>query len=144
MQNNKGKTKVLVIIIIVTLAFIWGNSLMTGEISSNISEWFRELLNKLFHFAKSSKEVGSGHVIRKIMHFTEFMILGLEITSLKKYKKKLTCTGIILSGILAAMIDETIQLFVPGRAGMLQDVWLDVSGYITGFVIMTFLRKARS
>lgn len=40
------------------------------------------------------------------------------------------------AGLLTAVIDETIQLNVPGRAGMITDVWLDFSGVLTGAVLM--------
>ena len=31
-------------------------------------------------------------------------------------------------------LDETIQLFVDGRAGQISDVWLDVSGAVCGIL----------
>ena len=36
---------------------------------------------------------------------------------------------------LAALCDETIQLFVPGRSGSIADVWLDTAGYLTGALL---------
>ena len=39
------------------------------------------------------------------------------------------------SGTLAALCDETIQLFVPGRSGQIADVWLDTAGYLTGALL---------
>ncbi len=39
------------------------------------------------------------------------------------------------SGTLAALCDETIQLFVPGRSGQIADVWLDTAGYLTGTLL---------
>ncbi len=144
LDKNSGKIKAILVIIIITLAFIWGNSLMTGEVSSSISEWFREVLNKLFHFAKSSKEVGSGHLLRKLMHFTEFMILGIELTIFKKNSKKYGRSPVILAGLLIALVDETIQLFIPGRAGMIKDVWIAFLGFMTGFILVTVVRKLRA
>ena len=40
------------------------------------------------------------------------------------------------AGLLTAVIDETIQLFVEGRAGMIADVWIDFGGVVTGTLIM--------
>ncbi|HBE10387.1 MAG TPA: VanZ family protein, partial [Lachnospiraceae bacterium] len=39
---------------------------------------------------------------------------------------------------------ETIQLFIPGRAGMIKDVWIDFSGFMTGFILVTVVRKLRA
>lgn len=39
------------------------------------------------------------------------------------------------SGTLAALCDETIQLFVPGRSGQIADVWLDTAGCLTGALL---------
>ena len=41
----------------------------------------------------------------------------------------------LLPGTLAALCDETIQLFVPGRSGQITDVWLDTVGYLTGALL---------
>ena len=38
-------------------------------------------------------------------------------------------------------IDETIQLFVPGRAGMITDVMIDCCGAATGVVLRYLLRS---
>ena len=46
--------------------------------------------------------------------------------------------GLFESG-LAALCDETIQLFVPGRSGQITDVWLDTAGYLTGALLTLLL-----
>ena len=45
----------------------------------------------------------------------------------------------LLPGTLAALCDETIQLFVPGRSGQITDVWLDTAGYLTGALLTLLL-----
>ena len=40
---------------------------------------------------------------------------------------------------LAALCDETIQLFVPGRSGQITDVWLDTAGYLAGALLTLLL-----
>ena len=37
----------------------------------------------------------------------------------------------MLGGLLTALTDETIQLFVPGRSGQVTDIWIDFSGVMT-------------
>ena len=44
-------------------------------------------------------------------------------------------TAALLPGTFAALCDETIQLFVPGRSGQIADVWLDTAGYLTGALL---------
>jgi len=39
-------------------------------------------------------------------------------------------------GLAVACIDETIQIFTPGRASSLIDVWIDTSGFALGFVVI--------
>ena len=43
--------------------------------------------------------------------------------------------------LLIPSIDETIQLFVPGRAGMITDVMIDCCGAATGVVLRYLLRS---
>lgn len=142
--KRKNRKRLIIILIIITLTFIWGNSMIPGDLSSDMTDWLKGLLSKILPIFKGEKEASGGHILRKCMHFTEYMILGLEMTSLKYHSRKLDNHGVLLMGILAAMIDETIQLFVAGRAGMLQDVWLDTAGFVTGFVIVTFVHKIRA
>ena len=40
----------------------------------------------------------------------------------------------MLGGLLTALTDETIQLFVPGRSGQVTDIWIDFSGVMTAFL----------
>lgn len=41
----------------------------------------------------------------------------------------------MLGGLLTALTDETIQLFVPGRSGQVTDIWIDFSGVTTGLLV---------
>lgn len=42
----------------------------------------------------------------------------------------------MFAGLSAALIDETIQLFIEGRAGMIADVWIDFAGVVTGALLL--------
>ena len=50
-------------------------------------------------------------------------------------------TPICMGDQLIPSIDETIQLFVPGRAGMITDVMIDCCGAATGVVLRYLLRS---
>ena len=53
------------------LVFIWGNSLLPGEISGAISDFFKRILQCLFEQGESEPS-GLGFLVRKMAHFTEF------------------------------------------------------------------------
>ena len=124
------------------LALIWGNSLMTGESSGSFSGAVVAFLSRFLPFF--SGEMGHT-LLRKLAHFSEFACLGLLMgTTLRLYGKPVfRATGL---GLVAACVDETIQLFVPGRASSLIDVWIDTAGFATGLLILmlgyTFTRKS--
>ena len=125
------------------LALIWGNSLMTGESSGSFSGAVVAFLSRFLPFF--SGEMGHT-LLRKLAHFSEFACLGLLMgTTLRLYGKPVfRATGL---GLAAACVDETIQVFVPGRASSLIDVWIDTAGFATGLLILmlgyTFTRKSQ-
>ena len=45
---------------------------------------------------------------------------------------------------LVPFVDETIQLFVDGRSGQVDDVWLDLCGVVCGLVLTTALAFMRN
>ena len=129
----------------VNLAFIWGNSLLPGEISGAISGWLRDFLAALFHFGSDEPSAGHG-LLRKLAHFTEFCCLGMLLSwlfaMLLKKPWQLTVYP-ILCGFLAACTDETIQCFVPDRGPGIKDVGIDTLGVTLGIVIIYFIRKIK-
>ncbi len=134
--------------LICNLIFIWGNSLMSAEASRAISTFVRDVLNFLLGGVTSGEGQLSGDgLLRKIAHFTEFASLGLLLSWLfgMLQKKK---TYPFLCGAMAACIDETIQLFVPERGPGIKDVLIDISGVLTGMIILhlghTYLKSKRN
>ena len=129
--------------------FIWRNSLQIGDLSQQQSDWFvdriKYFISSIFNINNSQNDLSSlSFLIRKFAHFSEFFILSFlwSILILKLnniYNKKIFFP--ILLSILIAIIDETIQLYVPGRAGMLQDVFIDTSGAICGLISFLIIRK---
>lgn len=120
------------------LAFIWGNSAMPGEESGELSGFVGEILCKLLPFLALDTEEGM-HVLRKVAHFSEFAVLGvffawfwgmLACKPILRYSLPLPC------GICVAAIDETIQIFSPGRYCSIKDVAIDSSGVITGVLVL--------
>lgn len=121
-------------LLIAELCFIWGNSLMPGEISGAISDWVGSILRLLFE--QGQEEVSSGFPLRKLAHFTEFAALGMTLRWLFGMLQKNPKFALIF-GVAAASVDETIQIFVPDRGPSVQDVAIDSCGVLTGMILLT-------
>ena len=121
------------------LCFIWGNSLLPGEDSGELSGFVGTLLQSLLPFLDLNSPQGM-HLLRKAAHFSEFAALGLGFTWLYGMlcKKRLPSMGLaLICGICAAAIDETIQIFTPNRGPGIKDVGIDTLGVITGVLLLT-------
>ena len=127
------KKRVLTILIILNLALIWGNSLMTAESSGAVSGGLLAFLGRFLPFLLTE----TGHTfLRKAAHFSEFALLGLLYCGRHRLTKGETPPHLMGFGLAVACIDESIQIFTPGRASSLIDVWIDASGFATGFVMI--------
>ena len=127
------KKHVLTILILSNLALIWGNSLMTAESSSAVSGGLLEVLGRFLPFLLTE----AGHTfLRKAAHFSEFALLGLLYCGRHRRVKGETPPHLMSFGLAVACIDESIQIFTPGRASSLIDVWIDTAGFALGFVVI--------
>jgi len=142
----KKRRLALLIAIILTLAFIWGNSLLNREQSSDESAWVLQLVTPILELFIGKGSV-TEHLVRKLAHFTEFSLLGFELFfwfSAVREKGKEILLLAMAHGLFAALTDETIQLF-SARGSQVQDVWLDFAGATTGasfaLLIISLVRK---
>ena len=142
MQQQKTSPWLIAFRVIFTAAllacilFIFRNSMQTGEVSSARSQAVTTLVNGFL--GKFGLGPLSEHIIRKLAHFSEFMLEGfLLMLCLRVYTKHVLkhVSWPILGGLLTALTDETIQLFVPGRSSQVTDVWIDFSGVMTGLIV---------
>lgn len=122
-------------LLVMLLVFIWGNSLLPGEISQTFSDWVKALLSAVFSGGGSGGGQGSG-LLRKAAHFTEFTALGCLLCWRAGMLKKQKYVP-FLWGVSAACVDECIQIFSPGRAARITDVLLDSAGVLTGLLLLT-------
>lgn len=126
-------------LITLILCFIWGNSLLPGEISGAFSDWVKEILASLLP-EQIGGDIGGGGLLRKIAHFTEFAALGAALSWRFGMLEKRKIMAFAY-GILAACMDETIQLFVPDRGPAIRDVVIDTCGVVAGMVILLLIHK---
>ena len=130
------KKKVATILLMLNLAFIWGNSLMNGTDSGNLSGGIMDWLNTFLGLEPEGAEL-LHHLIRKAAHFTEFACLGVLLawhSLLREEKHKFALPALL--GMAAGLVDETIQLFTPDRGPSLTDVWIDTSGAVVGIMLL--------
>lgn len=132
-MTGKAKKGLCGLLIGLNLALIWGNSAMNGDQSGQASDWVLALLAFL-----PEGELGV-YLVRKAAHFSEFALLGFLMGWMGLLTKGQTQFAQLGLGLSCACVDETIQYFVPGRASMLLDVWLDTVGFATGLALMTLL-----
>ena len=129
----------LILLILLTLTFIFSNSLKSQDASSADSDAVGGFIATLF-----PPETPLGAFIqdnlRSIAHFAEFALLGFEIALYVAFftEKRLIWALISpLFGLVTAIVDEFIQSF-NDRAPELGDVLLDFAGFTT-FAVLTYL-----
>ena len=133
MIKTKGRLRLCITLLILNLIFIWGNSLLPGEVSGAISLWVKNLLACFFP-GEGDPQTGHG-LLRKIAHFTEFCCLGVLLCWLCEMLGKRPFNSLIYS-ILAACTDEGIQCFVPDRGPGIRDVMIDTAGAALGILLL--------
>lgn len=128
-------------LLVVWIAFIWGHSLIQGPESTNESNLVYELVRPLF-VAAGVTDVSTGtFIIRKLAHFSEYAVLG--VLARRAGDAAARTRAVLLACVLVPVLDETIQLFVPGRSGNPRDVFIDLAGYAVGALIATGVARYR-
>lgn len=136
MKKTRKRLILCSVLLAAILAFIWGNSALPGKTSGALSGWVGQLLSRILPFLTTESGL---HILRKLAHFSEFALLGMILCWLfcmtmerKAWKFFLP----LLCGAAAACIDETIQIFSPGRYCSIVDVGIDTSGVLTGIIVL--------
>lgn len=126
---------------VVTL-LIWGNSMRTSTQSAQQSGSLLAFLTPWLT-ALGIQPEGFHTILRKLAHLSEYGLLGvlwtMELWLGPHREKRRGAMERLSFCMLTAFLDETIQLFVPGRSGEIRDVWIDTAGAWTGIVITTCL-----
>ena len=121
--------KLLLAAIIIAITFIWGHSLLPMDMSAQESGWITEHIIAPVLALFGVDEV-STHLVRKLAHVGEFLILALLVYAYLR--------GRVLKGFYfcftVAFLDESIQL-LSGRGSLISDVWGDLIGVAIGIVV---------
>ena len=123
---------VLLALIVGTVAFIFVNSALPPEVSAEQSGTVGGIIAEII---PPDTDLGAfiQEYLRKIAHFTEYGLLGIEISLLVFfYFKRRILFGCSAAAVpfFIGFIDESIQI-LSGRGPSISDVWIDIGGFIT-------------
>jgi VanZ family protein len=136
MKKTKKRLTLCTILLVAILAFIWVNSALPGEASGALSGWVGQILSKILPFLTTPSGL---HILRKLAHFSEFAALGMCFGWLFGMVMERIIWQLslpLICGATAATIDETIQIFSPGRYCSIVDVGIDTAGVLTGIFVL--------
>ena len=125
---NRRASRILTVCAGAWLLVIWGHSCLPAAQSGAESGALLVVVQDLLPWM-------TDHVLRKCAHFAEYAVLGALTAAALRTSAHFSWPRALLPGPFAALCDETIQLFVPGRSGRIADVWLDTAGYLTGALL---------
>ena len=151
MDSGKRTMKIRIIFavaVVLNAALIFFLSAQNGEKSAEtsgllIERLFGDLFTKLgINLSDIAVFAAIDHIIRKLAHFSEFLLEGFWLMlCLRVYTRHFVrhMSWPILGGVLTALTDETIQMFVPGRSSSVRDVWIDTAGVLAGLLVALLL-----
>jgi len=131
------------------LGFIFGNSLKDAQASSAQSGQVQEIVNEVAS-SVGIKEPIPESTVRNMAHFTEFFILGgllcldvwaFELSPLRPRRRfdVLWLLAALPASFLLAGLDEFLQTFSEGRAADFSDVLTDTAGASLGIALFLAL-----
>ncbi len=142
------RNKKFTIIVIAIMAFIFFQSALPADLSSEESGRVVDLIVRLFQGVAPIDRETLVLIVRKGAHFTEYMILGgflvpavkewmaVDTTPVPVVRERITAW---LAGTLYAVTDEIHQSFVPGRSCELRDMGIDSCGVLTGVLAVSLV-----
>ena len=148
-STRRGIPAARLLVLVAWVCFVWGHSLVPGVASDAESLSVVARVSPLLGALGIRGTHAMNHVVRKLGHFSEYLVLGIVASwALRPAEKDRVVVGpsptdsVAHAGTWATLavcalvpcVDETIQLFVPRRSGMLTDVCLDMVGCACGLL----------
>lgn len=138
------------LLLAVWILVIFGHSMTPADLSSQESGRVLALLCGML----DKISVGSGwlteHLVRKTAHFCEYAVFGMLLMknfylySQRSRGYRQTASRFLplaLAVLAVPFLDETIQLFSPGRSAQISDVWLDMAGACFGLLAAALVKR---
>ena len=135
-------------------AFVFANSLQSGELSGAQSGWWASFLRPLLDPNHRVPDAEFHALVRKLAHMAEFCALAVPLgcTTVQlgaMQGRRYICLPLLVA-LCTALVDEFLQTFTSGRAGQIGDVLIDSAGALIGFgavavgcLVWKALRKRR-
>ncbi len=136
------KKIIYLILLILWMIIIFMFSNQNGVKSQSLSDKF---INNIISISDKSMSKSDkietisniSYLVRKIAHFSEYLILGiLLVLTLKEFNIKRYYLLSIIIAVIYESSDELHQLFLVGRSAKVLDVFIDSFGSIVGILIM--------
>lgn len=128
------------------VAFVWGRSLVRGPESSLESSRVVAVVAPILNALGIAGEAGMGFAVQKAAHFLEYAVLGaLGVPAFlwpARDGRRPRWLGPLVVA-LVPVVDETIQLFVPGREASPRDVLIDLCGAAVGTLVAALVSRRR-
>lgn len=140
-NREKAILSLLIAAVVLLTAFIWGHSAMPAAQSEGESMAVLSVFEPLLLWL-GVPAAWCHAVLRKLAHFSEYGLLGVIWSCLllaKGHTLRRSIHPAASACLFTALIDETIQLFVPGRSGMVADIWIDFTGASVGILGSLFI-----
>lgn len=125
---KKSRNLWAVILFVLWIVFIFTRSLQPADLSDEESGRMLAFLEQFLPVELSN------YIVRKAAHFIEYAVLGFFgwfAFGVQRERREHFLLATIAC-FAVAVCDETIQVFVDGRAGRVSDVCLDTAGALTG------------
>jgi len=130
------------ILSLLTVAFIWGNSLKSIPKSSAQSSAVADKVQSIVDPLQKVEPPAFHKLIRKLAHIVEFFILGMFVCGFAiclgcELGKRLVSMPMLIV-LLVALGDEWIQVYT-GRGSLITDVLIDFAGALVGLLMAGIL-----
>lgn len=153
MKKEKIKKIIIIVLFLILASVIFFFSNQDGSSSIKVSDSFtKSVIDKYANVFKEDytpKEkvkivVRSRFIVRKLAHFTIYLILGILVYAfLRCYKIKHTLMISIIFCFVFACGDEFHQIFTPGRTARFYDVVIDTIGCFSGMCLTNLIIKLK-
>lgn len=125
------------------MGLIFYFSAQNSEISGEQSMSIVGVLQKLFSGRISLPADIIETVIRKLAHFSIYLVLGVLANNSVGRLKNVKWYVVLALCVLYSVSDELHQTYIAGRSGEMRDVFIDSCGALLGIFVFALLHKEK-